>query len=217
MKNKHSKFIQGKRTKSICLACGAVVMLFLAGLAQAKDLALKFVGTPTANVLSDASQQAIDDFVDGGLEFEQGAFACFEAPLIDLSTGHQVGVGVDCLKPAAVDLSDSANLLATGLPGDLAFGLQIEATTFFLLPGGNLVNQGMTSVQPFFPATGNAMGAVTHITGSIPSGLLPGGVQAGTGKFAGWVGARARLSGAVNLGLPDDQIFFSCLFIIERP
>jgi len=128
-----------------------------------------------------------------------------------------VGTGVDCLKPTPTDLSDSANLLATGLPGDLAFGLQIEATTFFLLKGGNLVNQGMTSVQPFFPATGNALGAVTHMTGSIPSGLLPGGIRAGTGRFASWEGARARLSGAVNLGLPNNQIFFTCLFIIERP
>jgi len=194
-----------------------VALLFAAGFAQAKDLALKFVGTPTANNLSEAAQAAIDDFVGNGLIFNQGDFACFEAPLIDLSTGRQVGVGVDCLKPAAVDLSDSTNLLATGLPADLAFGLQIEATTFFLLPGGNLVNQGMTSVQPFFPATGNAMGSVTHMTGSIPSGLLPGGVQAGTRSFASWDGARVRLSGAVNLGLPNNQIFFSCLFIIERP
>ena len=203
--------------KSIWLAGCTVALLLGAGFAQGKDLALKFVGTPTANVLSEAAQAAIDEFVDHGLMFDQVDFACFEAPLIDLSTGLQVGAGVDCLKPAAVDLSDSANLLATGLSSDLAFGLQIEATTFFLLPGGNLVNQGMTSVQPFFPATGNAMGSVTHMTGSIPSGLLPGGVQAGTRKFASWVGARARLSGAVNLGLPNDQIFFSCLFIIERP
>ena len=194
-----------------------IALLFAAGFVQAKDLALKFVGTPTANVLSDAAQDAIDNFVEGGLTFNQSDFACFEAPLIDLSTGHQVGVGVDCLKPAAVDLTDSANLLATGLANDLAFGLQIEATTFFLLPGGNLVNQGMTSVQPFFPATGNAMGSVTHMTGSIPSGLLPGGVQAGTREFAQWVGARVRLSGAVNLGLPNNEIFFSCMFIIERP
>jgi hypothetical protein len=194
------------------------VMVFPgAGVAQAKDLALKFLGTPTANVLSDAAQDAIDNFVDDGLTFSQEDFLCFEAPLIDLSTMREVGVGVDCLNPAAVDLSDSTNLLATGLPNDLAFGLQVAATTFFLLPGGNLVNQGMTSVQPFFPATGNALGSVTHITGSIPSGQLPGGVQAGTRKFASWVGARVRLSGAVNLGLPNGQIFFSCLFIIERP
>ena len=203
--------------KSIWLACCTVALLVGAGVVQAKDLALKFLGTPTANVLSTAAQDAIDDFVADGLAFNQTDFNCFEAPLIDLSTGRQAGVGVDCLNPAAVDLSDSANLLGTGLSGGLAFGLQIQATTFFLLPGGNLVNQGMTSVQPFFPGTGNAMGSVTHMTGSIPSGLFPGGVQAGTRKFASWAGARVRLSGAVNLGLPNGQIFFSCLFIIERP
>jgi hypothetical protein len=42
-------------------------------------------------------------------------------------------------------------------------------------------------------------------------------VTAGTGKFASWVGTEVRLSGAVNLSLPDNQIFFSCMFIIERP
>jgi hypothetical protein len=46
---------------------------------------------------------------------------------------------------------------------------------------------------------------------------LTGGIQAGTKQFEGWEGARARLSGAVNLGLPNNQIFFSCLFVIERP
>jgi hypothetical protein len=209
--------MMNRKTLVASLLVTCVMAFPAAGVAQAKDLALKFLGTPTANVLSDAAQDAIDDFVDDGLAFNQGDFLCFEAPLIDLSTGREVGVGVDCLNPAPVDLSDSANLLSTGLPNDLAFGLQIAATTFFLLPGGNLVNQGMTSVQPFFPATGNALGSVTHMTGSIPSGQLPGGVQAGTRKFASWVGARVRLSGAVNLGLPNNQIFFSCLFIIERP
>ena len=166
-----SCFMRRFRRQITWLGCCTLFLLLIAGAAQAKDMALKFEGTPTANVLTDAAQAAIDDFVADGLAFNQGDFACFEAPLIDLSTGREVGTGVDCLQPSPVDLSDSANLLATGLPDDLAFGLQIEATTFFLLEGGNLVNQGKTSVQPFFPATGNALGAVTHMTGSIPSGL----------------------------------------------
>ncbi len=202
-----------KKTVAASLVLTWVVAFPCAGVAQAKDLALQFLGQPTANVISDEAQAAIDEFVDGGLAFDQGQFACFEAPLIDLSTGREVGVGIDCLNPVVVDLEDSPNLLAA-VPAGFAFGLQIEATTFFLLPGGNLVNQGMTSAQPFFTDTGNAMGAVTHMTGSIPA---PGGVQAGTRKFASWAGARVRLSGAVNLGLPNDEIFFNCLFIIERP
>jgi hypothetical protein len=205
-----------KTTLAVIALVGAMLLPGM-GTAQAKDLALKFVGTPTANDLSNKAQKAITDLVDSGLEFNQGDFNCFEAPLIDLATRRTVGIGVDCLNPVAVDLSDSANLAATGLAPGLAFGLQIEATTFFLLPGGNLVNQGMTTVQPFFPNVGDALGAVTHLTGSIPSGLLPGGVTAGTGKFASWVGTEVRLSGAVNLSLPDNQIFFSCMFIIERP
>ena len=202
--------------KRICLAF-CVVALFGANLAQAKDLALKFLGTPTANDLSVAAQDAIDDFVANGLVFNQGDFACFEAPLYDLSTGRRVGVGVDCLAPTPIDLSDSQNLLDTGVPAGLAFGLQIEAFTFFLLPGGNLVNHGMTSAQPFFPTVGDALGSVTHMTGSIPSGMLPGGVEAATGRLRTWIGTQVRLSGAVNLSLPDDRIFFSCLFVIEQP
>jgi hypothetical protein len=200
---------RGTAMNKTWLACITALLTFTAPFAQAKDLALKFVGTPTANVLSTGAQDAIDQFVADGLDFTQGDFNCFEAPLVDLATGREVGVGVDCLDPTPVDLSASL--------GPDAFGLQIQATTFFLLPGGNLVNQGHTSVQPFFPMTGDAMGAVTHMTGSIPSGLLPGGVMAGTGKFASWIGAEVRLSGAVNLALPGDQIFFSCLFILERP
>lgn len=203
--------------KRCWLACWAVTLTLCGGVAQAKDLVLKFVGTPTANLLSDTSQAAIDEFVAGGLAFNQADALCFEAPLVDLATRQQVGVGIDCLEPSAVDLSDSANLLGTGLSGDLAFALEVAATTFFLLPGGNLVNQGLTTVQPFLPGVGDATGGVTHLTGSIPSGLLPGGVQAGTRKFQSWVGAEVRLSGAVNLSLPNGQIFFSCLFIIERP
>jgi hypothetical protein len=188
-----------------------------ASVVHAKDLALKFVGQPTANVLSDRAQAAIDDFVADGLNFNQEDFLCFEAPVIDLKTRVKKGIGIDCLNPSPVDLSDSANLQAAGVPSGLAFGLQIEATTFFLLKGGKFVSQGRTSVQPFFPETGDAMGEVTHMTGSIPTDMLPGALQAGTGKFASWIGAQVRLSGAVNLSLPDDEIFFSCLFIIERP
>ena len=191
--------------------------VFLTHGAYAKDLAVKFEGTPTANDLSVAAQDAIDELVEDGLDFDQGSFACFEAPLFDLSTGRRIGTGVDCLAPVPVDLSDSQNLLDTGVPAALAFGLRIEAFTFFLLPGGNLANHGMTSVQPFYPMVGNALGAVTHMSGSIPSDFLPGGIEGATGRFSGWIGTVVRLSGAVNLSLPNDQIFFSCIFIIEQP
>ena len=200
---------------SIATALG--LSLVAADSVEAKDLALKFMGTPTANDLSVSAQDAIDNFVNDGLAFNQADFACFEAPVFDLSTGRELGVGVDCLAPVPVDLSDSQNLLNTGVLEALAFGLQIEAFTFFLLPGGNLVNHGMTSAQPFFPTVGNALGAVTHMTGSIPSDFQLGGVEAATGRLASWVGTQVRLSGAVNLSLPNNQIFFSCLFVIKEP
>lgn len=202
--------------KPLWLMIGMIAVLG-AGTAHAGGFAVKFEGTPQANDLTDEAQAAIDELVADGLDFEQGDFGCFEAPLIDLSTGQEVGTGIDCLNPVGVDLSDSTNLLNTGLSEDLAFGLQIEAFTFFLLPGGTLVNHGMTSVQPFYPMVGDALGAVTHMTGSIPSEFLPSGVEAGTGRFKRWVGTQVRLSGAVNLSLPDNFIFFSCIFVIAAP
>lgn len=194
------------------IAVGALVVVVagaFAAPAQA-DLAVKFFGTATGGDLTDESADAI---ADTGVDVS--GFGCFELPILDLETGHQVGVGVDCL-----------NVFDGGGDGS-GDGLQIEAKTFFFLPQGTIVNHGCTSVRPFFGGVGNV--GVTHMTGSIGPGELGGTPDAvmptecmdadgiiytsrGFKNFSG----EARLSGAVNLGNAGaGEITFSCLFVIK--
>mgnify|MGYP001818116432 FL=1 len=174
------------------------------------DIGVKFLGTATGGDLSPAIAEAVSD---SGVDVN--GFACFELPLIDLETGHQRGVGVDCL-----------NVFDDG--GDVhGAGLQIEAKTFFFLPQGLIVNHGCTSVRPAFMGVGDA--GTTHITGSIPPGEFGGpsggpgpvicqeteGVVLRTGGFAYQTG-EVRLSGAVNLSNAGaGEITFSCLFLLD--
>jgi hypothetical protein len=194
------------------IAIGAVVVVTAGALAAPAraDLAVKFFGTAVGGDLTDESAQAM---ADTGVDVS--GFGCFELPILDLETGHRVGVGVDCLNvfDAAGDGS-----------GD---GLQIEAKTFFFLPQGTIVNHGCTSVRPFFAGVGNV--GVTHMTGSIgpeefggtPDDVMPdecvdaGGIIYTSEGFKNFDG-EARLSGAVNLSnAGDGEITFSCLFVIQ--
>lgn len=179
--------------------------------AQAQ-IAVKFFGTAQAGQLSPAIAAAVD-----GSGVDVSGFLCFEAPLVDLTTGHAAGIGVDCL-----NVFDGAGDSA----GD---GLQLEAKTFFFLPQGLLVNHGCTSVRPMFAGVGDA--GVTHITGSVGPGELggalhpipqcagAGGLVLATGGFKNFTG-ETRLSGAVNLSRAGEGIItFSCIFTItlDRP
>jgi hypothetical protein len=174
------------------------------------DLGLKFFGTAEGGDLSDEIEEAVEE---SGIDVT--GFACFELPLLDLETGHQLGVGVDCLNP----FDDSGDVNGAGL--------QIEAKTFFFLPQGLIVNHGCTSVRPMFSGVGDA--GTTHITGSIPPGefdglpgenppdecLGAGGIILTTGGFRSFEG-EVRLSGAVNLSnAGNDIITFSCLFLLD--
>lgn len=191
-----------------CLVILAMACLIAAP--ASADLGVKFFGTATGGDLSPKIAQAV---ADSGVDV--GGFACFELPLLDMETGHQLGVGVDCLNP--FDDSGDAN----------GAGLQIEAKTFFFLPQGLIVNHGCTSVRPMFSGVGDA--GTTHITGSIPPGEfdgLPGGtppiecqdawgIILATGGFRNF-GGEVRLSGAVNLSnAGDGEITFSCLFLLD--
>jgi hypothetical protein len=197
--------LNGTRTCLVILA-----MACLVAAPASADLGVKFFGTATAGDLSPEIAQAV---ADSGVDL--AGFGCFELPLLDLETGHEQGVGVDCLK--VFDDTGDAN----------GAGLQIEAKTFFFLPQGLIVNHGCTSVRPMFLGVGDA--GTTHITGSIPPGEfdgLPGGIPpteclgAGgiiltTGGFRSF-GGEVRLSGAVNLSnAGNDEITFSCLFILD--
>jgi hypothetical protein len=187
-----------------------VALVGLLALPAHADIGVKFFGTATGGELSPEIAQAV---ADSGVDVT--GFGCFELPILDLQTGHQRGVGVDCL-----------NVFDDGGDSNGA-GLQIEAKTFFFLPQGLIVNHGCTSVRPAFAGIGDA--GTTHITGSIPPGEFGGaaggpkpaicedaeGIILATGGFANHTG-EVRLSGAVNLSNAGaGEITFSCLFLLD--
>jgi hypothetical protein len=118
---------------------------------------------------------------------------CYELDLRDVKTGEVIGLAYDCL----------TNITPAGS------GVALTGTTFFLFPGGTLVSQGLTTVQPILHGSPD----FTHITGAIPS---PGddNVVFGSGKFNNASGT-VRLSGAVNLGGFPGEATFDCVFIID--
>jgi hypothetical protein len=187
-----------------------VALVSLLALPASADIGVKFLGTANGGELSPEIAQAV---ADSGVDV--AGFGCFELPLLDLQTGHQRGVGVDCLN--VFDDGGDAN----------GAGLQIEAKTFFFLPQGLIVNHGCTSVRPTFMGVGDA--GTTHITGSIPPGEFggaPGGPQPAICEDAGGIilatrgfanhTGEVRLSGAVNLSNAGaGEITFSCLFLLD--
>jgi hypothetical protein len=122
---------------------------------------------------------------------------CFDVDLIDAKTGKVIGSASDCLSGVKPSATDS--------------GLMLTGTTFFFFPGGTLISQGLTTVQPVLHGSAD----FTHITGAVPSSV-DNGVIYGDGKFKNAEGP-VRLSGAVNLSLlsSDGIITFDCVFIID--
>ena len=122
---------------------------------------------------------------------------CFDVNLIDAKTGRTIGWAADCLSDINSSITDN--------------GLMLTGTTFFFFPGGTLISQGLTTVQPVLHGSSD----FTHITGAVPS-PSDNGVIYGDGKFKNASGP-VRLSGAVNLSLlgSDGLITFDCVFIID--
>lgn len=122
---------------------------------------------------------------------------CFDVDLVDAKTGNVIGSATDCLSSITSSATDN--------------GLMLTGTTFFYFPGGTLISQGLTTVQPVLHGSAD----FTHTTGAVPS---PGSnsVVYGDGKFKNAAGP-VRLSGAVNLGKlnSDGLITFDCVFIID--
>lgn len=122
---------------------------------------------------------------------------CFETDLFDAKTDRIIGRGTDCL-----------NILDAGV------GFEIDRTTIFKLPQGDLVAKGRTTVVPIFGASSPAY---THVVGDVDDttpNIIPG---MGTKRFAGRTG-NVRLSGIVNLDdllSGGDTILFNCIFIID--
>jgi len=194
-----------------------IAVLAIAVPAQA-DIAFKLEGELTAGDLSDATEVVVEAFFEDD-DREQSDFACFEGDLLNLETGRVVGIGVDCLwvTDAPADATPGVATIDDGAGNQIAISPQIDAVTFFFLPGGYLVNDGLTTVRPFFVGIGDGDGRYTHMTGSMP-GDTPTVVDA-TGRFAKTAGrASVRLSGAVNTSrlFTDGIIDFSCMFVVEN-
>lgn len=122
---------------------------------------------------------------------------CFDVELIDIKTASVIGSASDCLSGISPSITDN--------------GMMLTGTTFFFFPGGTLISQGLTTVQPVLHGSAD----FTHITGAVPS-PNDNGVIYGDGKFKNANGP-VRLSGAVNLSLleSDGLITFDCVFIID--
>jgi hypothetical protein len=118
---------------------------------------------------------------------------CYDLDLVDVKTGNVIGSAADCLS--------NLNLIGTGVA--------LTGTTFFFFPGGTVVSQGLTTVQPLLHGSPD----FTHITGAIPQ---PGdnNVVYGDGKFENASGP-IRLSGAVNLTNFPGQATFDCVFVLD--
>ena len=132
---------------------------------------------------------------------------CYEIQLYDPRTGHQIGTATDCLSDIDVPIDDDP-----GTP-PMGWNLALTGTTFFHLPGGTLVTQGLTTVRPVLHPTAQGGVDFTHTTGANGDG----GFQYGTGKFAPVSSGTARLSGLVDLSrlVSDSEITFDCLFVID--
>ena len=120
---------------------------------------------------------------------------CFDVTMVDPTTGRVLGTASDCL-------------LNVQPVGD---GMSLTAVTIFNFPGGSVINEGQTTVQP----TTIGSPGITHITGAIP-GAGDGTIIGGTGRFRHASGS-ARLSGAVDLSqlASSTEITFDCLFVLD--
>ena len=149
----------------------------LAAPAKADRILLQFLGEATdIGGLQDANdvagtavteadvEQAIDEMLPADF------LGCHELPLLDPATKVVLGTGIDCL-------------------WDITGG--VVAVSFFVLPGGSLVNAGLTSLGNFTPFVGDnpvvpgdsVSPPPILITGSIPN-LTNDSIIAATGDFA---------------------------------
>ena len=191
----------------------AVVALFISSVTYQShaDEVLQFLGQSTP-----VGMEAVlsgDQIAELG--FNPADYACFQMPMLDPSTGTQIGMGTDCLIfnpiPGRVV---SARGLANGkafekLAGDVA----VDAVSVFSFDNGDVVvTSGATSVRPLLDGFGDGgTPKRTHITGSIPT---PGedGFLLSTGTRGGRMG-NVRVSG--SLTVDDNGIFFDCLWVHE--
>jgi hypothetical protein len=92
--------------------------------------------------------------------------------------------------------------------------INLIGTTFFYLPQGTLVTQGLTSVRLARPGTATEVGPITHITGAADATV--NAIVFGTKRFADATGT-ARLPGMVNLSKLETEgmITSDCIFVVN--
>jgi hypothetical protein len=192
--------------KNILAVMGLVASIGMVSGAQAEGstetLVLQFLGTATGgawNELSADTVATIQTLSDENDDFDAASldgFACFEIDMLDAASGVVAGVGVDCLAP-----------------DDKGDGLVVEAFSFFILPGGAFLANGMTTVRPFFSGVGDAGGSYTHVTGSVPS-AGEDNIIAATGQFED--SGAIRVSGVMDLsGIGSGVAVFNCLWLVS--
>jgi hypothetical protein len=222
------------RMKKATLLMAVMVLLAAAIPAQA-DIPVEFGrGSELIGALSiDESTSGVSERQTVVIEFfrkdprDLADFLCYEAELRELQNRNVVGYGIDCLAISPTLSDPLPGALAgdehetPGLGGQ-ALSPQIDAVTFFFLPSGHLVADGLTTVRPVFDGVGSGgvngpIGKITHITGSIP-GNKPNLVAASGIYKALKSKAKVRLSGAVNTDsfftTNDNQMAFSCIFVV---
>lgn len=117
---------------------------------------------------------------------------CLKVDMYNAVTDKKIGYAVDCL----VFLGAAEN-----------GGFFVDRTTYFQFPQGELVANGITTVQPILAGSPGT----THIIGDIPEESA-NSIVSGTRRFAGATG-RVRLSGAANLAV--SPAVFNCIFVID--
>ncbi len=193
---------------TLLIATAVTVGLAMTAPAKADRILLQMLGQATSiGNLDDASFIAeidvdiadVNDVID--MNTSAADYACFEMPLLDPDTKVQLGTGIDCLFFLGPDPTDG-----------------VAAVSFFNLPGGSIVNAGLTSLglfvggvgdNPIVPGDPSSPNPVV-MTGSIPN-LTNDSIVAANGDFNGYVGT-GRVSGAVA---PGDEFWFNCMWEIN--
>ena len=195
--------------KAFLIAAAVTVGLAMTAPARADRIMLHMVGEAedigdlaAANATAGTNVTEDDVFGVTGEMIAPASYTCQQMPLLDPATKVQLGSGIDCL-----------HLIEGG----------VVAVSFFVLPGGSLVNAGLTSLGAFTPGVGDnpvvpgdpSSPPPFFMTGSIPD-LTDDSIIAATGDFDGYVGT-GRVSGAVFpgpvLGSAEfPNFWFNCLW-----
>ena len=199
-------------THPITMKLRILQLVFAAGVAFTLVLSQTQAAAPTPPGRSILFQvKGTDAFETRDIDTDGDGFAettadCYDVGLYDPRTGLRIGTATDCLSDVNVVIDDDP------VNPPMGWNIALTGTTFFHLPGGTLVTQGLTTVRPTLQPTSQNGVTYTHVTGANGDG----GVRYGTGMFKHAFGD-ARLSGLVNVSrlLTDGEITFDCLFVVD--